>query len=115
MSNSPFTTKEEWLDFWGYTENPESDHLWEQKCELDLRVYERTGKERNADIIPDISPYRSMIDGSIITSRSKHRTHLRDHGCIEVGNEIKAATTKPERKKVNWKENLIREIYQRRG
>ena len=40
-------------------------------------------------IMPDIKPYKSMIDGSIIGSRSTHRTHLRDHGCIEVGNETK--------------------------
>lgn len=38
-------------------------------------------------IMPDISPYRSVIDGSLITSRSVHRDHLRAHGCIEVGNE----------------------------
>lgn len=38
-------------------------------------------------IIPDIEPYQSMIDGSIISSRSQHRAHLRDHGMIEVGNE----------------------------
>lgn len=35
----------------------------------------------------DIQPYRSMITGEIIGSRSTHRTHLRQHGCIEVGNE----------------------------
>ena len=38
-------------------------------------------------VIPDIAPYKSMIDGSMITSRSVHRDHLREHGCIEVGNE----------------------------
>jgi hypothetical protein len=38
-------------------------------------------------IMPDIQPYKSMIDGSMITSRSIHRDHLRQHGCIEVGNE----------------------------
>jgi hypothetical protein len=38
-------------------------------------------------VMPDISPYKSMIDGSMITSRSVHRDHLREHGCIEVGNE----------------------------
>lgn len=36
---------------------------------------------------PDIQPYRSTIDGSMIESRSQHRSHLRDHNCIEVGNE----------------------------
>jgi len=38
-------------------------------------------------VIPDIAPYKSMINGSMITSRSVHRDHLREHGCIEVGNE----------------------------
>lgn len=38
-------------------------------------------------VMPDIQPYTSMIDGSLITSRSRHREHLRAHGCIEVGNE----------------------------
>ena len=38
-------------------------------------------------IMGDIKPYRSMIDGREITSRSGHREHLRDHGCVEVGND----------------------------
>ena len=38
-------------------------------------------------IMPDIQPYRSMIDGSEITSRSKYREHLREHNCVEVGND----------------------------
>jgi hypothetical protein len=40
-------------------------------------------------VMKDIAPYKSMIDGSEITSRSKHREHLRQHDCIEVGNEVK--------------------------
>lgn len=40
-------------------------------------------------VMPDIKPYQSMIDGREITSRSRHREHLRAHGCIEVGNETK--------------------------
>lgn len=39
----------------------------------------------------DIKPYKSMIDGSIIEGRKQHRTHLKDNGCIEIGNE----TVKP--------------------
>ena len=38
-------------------------------------------------VMPDIQPYKSMIDGRMITSRSEHRAHLKAHGCIEVGNE----------------------------
>lgn len=38
-------------------------------------------------VMGDIAPYQSVIDGTLITSRSRHREHLRAHGCIEVGNE----------------------------
>ena len=38
-------------------------------------------------VMPDIAPYRSMIDGSLIASRSRHREHLREHGMQEVGND----------------------------
>lgn len=38
-------------------------------------------------IMPDIKPYQSMIDGTMITSRSQHREHLREHNCEEVGND----------------------------
>ena len=47
-------------------------------------------------VMPDIKPYKSMITGEIITSRSKHREHLRRHGCIEVGNEIVSAKGIPD-------------------
>ena len=39
-------------------------------------------------IIKDIAPYKSMITGETITSRSKHREHLKMHGCIEVGDQV---------------------------
>lgn len=43
----------------------------------------------------DIAPYRSMATGEMITSRSQHRSHLKQHGLIEVGNEkIKPAPTR---------------------
>ena len=38
-------------------------------------------------ILPDIQPYQSMADGSMITGRRQHREHLREHNCIEIGNE----------------------------
>lgn len=46
-------------------------------------------------IMLDIQPYKSMVDGSMITSRSKHREHLRQHNCIEVGNEKMQNTPPP--------------------
>lgn len=38
-------------------------------------------------VMDDIKPYKSMIDGRMITSRSQHRRHLKANKCIEVGNE----------------------------
>jgi hypothetical protein len=46
-------------------------------------------------VIPDIDPYRSTITGEVIGSRSVHRAHLKQHGCIEIGNE-KWPKRKPE-------------------
>lgn len=47
-------------------------------------------------IVPDIKPYRSMIDGSTIGGRSAHREHLRQNGAIEVGNEkVGSPMTRP--------------------
>lgn len=43
--------------------------------------------EVTAVVMGDIDPYQSMITGEIIQSRSKHREHLREHGCTEIGND----------------------------
>ena len=40
-------------------------------------------------VMPDIAPYKSMVTGEQINSRSRHREHLRDHGMTEIGNEVK--------------------------
>ena len=38
-------------------------------------------------VMGDMAPYKSPLDGKMITSRSQHRAHLREHGVVEVGNE----------------------------
>lgn len=43
---------------------------------------------RSALIMGDISPYKSMITGEMIQGRRQHREHLKQHNCIEVGNEF---------------------------
>lgn len=50
---------------------------------------------KSAMVMPDIKPYRSQLDGSVVTSRSHHRELLKAHGCIEVGNETKHLKPKP--------------------
>jgi hypothetical protein len=51
-------------------------------------------------IMPDIKPYQSMVTGEMITSRSRHREHLKQHNCFEIGNEIDHTlkTARPEYK-----------------
>jgi hypothetical protein len=60
-------------------------------------------------VMPDISPYQSMIDGSQITSRSHHRKHLREHGCIEIGNE---KVKPPKRDIPDFKADIVRAMYE---
>jgi hypothetical protein len=43
--------------------------------------------EQHHMIMPDIKDYKSTITGEMITSRSKHKAHLKQHNCIELGNE----------------------------
>ena len=62
-------------------------------------------------IMGDIQPYRSQIDGSVITSRSRHREHLRAHGCIEVGNDSSLhRQPKPLSPPPGLKEKIIRAV-----
>lgn len=62
-------------------------------------------------ILPDIKPYRSMIDGREITSRSRHREHLRQHQCVEVGNDSSLyRKPKPLESPPGLKEKIIRAV-----
>ena len=38
-------------------------------------------------VIADNTCYKSMKTGQMITSRTQHKNHLKEHGLIEVGNE----------------------------
>lgn len=53
------------------------------------------GKKTHYNLILDIQPYKSMVDGTMITSRSQHREHLQKHNCFEVGNEKMQNTPPP--------------------
>jgi hypothetical protein len=69
-----------------------------------------TDESNGGYVMNDITPYQSQIDGSMITSRSHHREHLKRHGCIEVGNEKiehRAATVVP-----GLKEEVARRVYE---
>jgi hypothetical protein len=57
----------------------------------------------------DIAGYKSQVTGEWIGSRSTHRQHLKEHRLIEVGNEIKAHTTR-QAPKVD-RESIKRDIH----
>lgn len=68
------------------------------------------GERLRADglqIVPDIQPYQSMITGERIRSRSHHRDHLKDHGCIEVGNEKMEAPKPVERMNSDQRRRML--------
>jgi hypothetical protein len=70
-------------------------------------------ENQSALIMRDIQPYRSMIDGSVISSRSRHREHLSAHGCVEVGNETKHLKQRPVQTPPGLKDTVARLIYER--
>jgi hypothetical protein len=57
----------------------------------------KDSKGRYHYVMPDIVPYKSMIDGRMVTSRSEHRRHLKANNCIEIGNEDPTRHVKQER------------------
>lgn len=98
---------------------------------IDGEFVERTkdAKGRYHYVIPDITPYKSMIDGKMVTSRSEHRRHLKANNCIEVGNDDPAKHIRQEKpdnsrlERLKWEVNkrltndqadrLLRELRQR--
>lgn len=73
--------------------------------------YERP-RQAGPYVWDDIQPYRSQIDGSLIGSRSTHRSHLKAHGCVEVGNETQALTRRADN---TLKQDILRAWEKRYG
>lgn len=88
-----------------------ADKLKKHLSDLDNR--DKVVKMQPSMVMGDIQPYISMIDGSLIESRSKHRTHLKDHNCVEVGNETKYLKPKPMTPPPGLKEKLIEVVHQK--
>ena len=105
--------KDEWLAIWNI--KPEdADAAWSAKCALDEKVAMQGDQiVQNYGIIAEIQPYRSQIDGSMITSRKQHRNHLKNNGCIEVGNEKQQPKKKEEPK--GLKDAIGKAVYQHLG
>jgi hypothetical protein len=73
--------KEHYLEFWGYTlGSSEAEQAWKEKEEMTRREAPM--------VMSDIEGYISQVDGSWIKSRSHHRSHLKQHRMIELGNDV---------------------------
>lgn len=73
--------KEYYLTFWNYElGSPEAEQAWKEKEEM---------TRRDAPMVmSDIEGYVSQVDGTWIKSRSHHRSHLKEHRMIELGNDV---------------------------
>lgn len=92
----------------------ESEDIYRNISERD-DLPKHCGKTMRRVIVPtmvynDIEPYRSMIDGSLIKSRSHHRRHLKENGCIEIGNETRYLKPKPKYEPKGLKESIIQAV-----
>ena len=76
-----YDDREKYLAYWNLPfEGPEADKAWQQKQEM-------THREAPM-VMSDIDGYVSQVDGSWIKSRSHHRSHLKQHRMIELGNDV---------------------------
>jgi len=89
-------------------EGAEADEAWRQKLEM-------TPKE-TAMVMSDIDGYVSQVDGTWIKSRSQHRSHLKQHKMIELGNDVpmqhKSAELSTKSKDARKRE-IAEQVYQK--
>ena len=48
----------------------------------------KAGKPVRFGVMSDTTPYQSPVTGEMISSRDQHREHKKEHGLIEIGNEM---------------------------
>lgn len=99
--------KDFYLEWWTPTLGAEAALAsWEEK-QLNRRIAAPM-------VQSDISGYVSQVDGSWIDSRSKHRSHLKQHNMIEVGNDVpmehRKLSTRHDKER---KEFIGRQVYEK--
>ena len=104
-----YDDREKYLAYWNLPfEGPEADEAWRQKLEM-------TPKE-SPMVMSDIDGYISQVDGSWIKSRSQHRSHLKQHRMIELGNDVpmqhKQADISTKSKEAR-KRDIAEQVYQK--
>lgn len=106
---SQYDDREKYLAYWNLPfEGPEADEAWRQKLEM-------TPIEAPM-VMSDIDGYVSQVDGSWIKSRSHHRSHLKQHRMIELGNDVpmqhKEADMSTKSKEAR-KRHLAEQVYEK--
>ena len=81
--------------------------IFDRETRKMVEIGTETQVSGGTQIVGDIEPYRNVIDGKWITSRSEHREFLRRNGCQEVGNE---RYVKPRQKTQQEKDDFRREM-----
>jgi hypothetical protein len=100
------TDKEIFFEFW-------LDTLGQADCEQ-AWVDKEAQKRRDAPtVISDVSPFQSMVDGTMITSRSQYREHLKRHGKVEVGNDYQMSKPTPPKPDPKLKEFIAHQVYEK--
>ena len=106
---SQYDDREKYLAYWNLPfEGEEADKAWAQKLEM-------TPKEAPM-VMSDIDGYVSQVDGTWIKSRSHHRSHLKQHRMIELGNDVpmkhKEADMSTKSKEAR-KRHLAEQVYEK--
>jgi hypothetical protein len=104
-----YDDKEKYLAYWNIPFNtPEAEAAWQAKLNM-------TPKEAPM-VMSDIDGYISQVDGSWIKSRSEHRSHLKQHRMIELGNDVpmqhKQADMSTKSKEAR-KRDIAEQVYQK--
>ena len=58
-------------------------------------LYSRSHRGMGLQVVPDIAPFKNVIDGQIIGGRSQKRDMMRRYGVEEVGTEKQKVRERP--------------------
>lgn len=67
-------------------------------------------------VMSDIGGYISQVDGTWIKSRSQHRSHLKQHGMVELGNDVPTQHKQADmsaKSKESRKRDIAEQVYQK--
>lgn len=107
VAEKPQSEKDFYLEWWTPTLGAEAAlESWEEK--------QKGVKLQAPRVMSDIDGYISQVDGSWIDSRSKHRSHLKQHNMIEMGNDVPMEQKKMDTRHDRERRDFIgRQVYEK--